>query len=77
MKFRVEDHHTMPFGSEMCESVHIDICTLLKGLNGNSSILYTLLSPIWIKFGTGDVRKNLIAECDFCQNRHTDTLAIV
>ena len=66
----------MPFSSEICEIVHSYICTILKGLNGNSSIIYSLLSPICIKFGTGDVHKNLIAECDFCQNRHTESIAI-
>jgi hypothetical protein len=42
--------------------------TLLKGVNENLSVFYDF-RPIWIKFGTVDVHKNVLRDCELRENR--------
>jgi len=45
---------------------------LLNGLDEMLPLVFFIVLPIWIIFGTGDVHTNLLIYYEFCENRRRE-----
>jgi len=63
------------FRVNRCHESH----TLLPqgGAKKNFATFYVFFLPIWVKFSTGDVHKNYLCDCEFCEKRRSESRRVV